>query len=75
MNNAMVDRSITTAQQAIEESIRHDCIAHVCLPIEESDHLGCEADDCVEHHDEPRRTEYWGTTDDGRDWRVMDYAE
>lgn len=67
--------NINTADEAIADSIAYDHITHVCLPMEEADKLGLAADDCVEIKTEPARTEYWGTTDDGQNWRVTDYAE
>lgn len=70
-----IDRTIQTADQAIEESIAHNCIAHVCLPMEEADKLGLEADDCIEISGMPDFTDYWGMSEDGKTWRVYDYSE
>ena len=67
-----INNEIKTASEAIAESVRTGEIVHTCLPMTEADNLGCESDDCCEHHDEPRMTEYWGVDEDGNEWRIHD---
>lgn len=69
------DANITTAEQAIAESIARNEIVHVCLSMDEADKLGLVAEDCAEQQTAPRLTEYWGTDDDGNAWRVHDHVE
>jgi propanediol utilization protein len=56
-----------TAQQAIEQSVRQDEIVHIEWSSEAEETLLAECDASVDAYGV---TEYWGTTEDGHDWRV-----
>lgn len=59
---------MTTVEQAINESVLHNCIVHMedasVLDIED---LKRESDDWVENGPV---IEFWGRDDDGENWRV-----
>jgi hypothetical protein len=66
---------ITTAKEAIKTSVQENRIVHTCLEMDEADNLGCASDDCVTIHTEPKMVEYWGTDEDGNEWRVHDHEK
>lgn len=56
-----------TAEQAIERSISHNEIVTLDYSRDALSFLSSECDDSAEAHG---ATEFWGTSEDGDDWRV-----
>jgi hypothetical protein len=56
-----------TAADAIARSISHNEIVNIAFDASASKALRTACDDSVDTEDV---TEYWGTTEDGYDWRV-----
>ena len=56
-----------TAEQAIQRSISHNEIVHIAHDSEAVEALTVRCDDHVEANEEH---EFWGTDDDGNEWRV-----
>lgn len=62
----MADREMT-AQQAIETSIMENRTVHLDYDAATMQELLVESDDSADSETE---TEYWGTTEEGSEWRV-----
>lgn len=63
----MTTHTMTAAQAAIARSISHNEIVHIDQDAEAHEELSLAAEDSV--WNDPV-TEYWGTTEDGSEWRV-----
>lgn len=59
---------MNTAQHLIARSISHTEIAHADYSADLADELSVECDDSSEASETV--IEYWGTDDDGNEWRV-----
>jgi len=58
---------MTTIDDLITESVTHDQIAHATATPELLADLTAQCDDSVQNDDV---MEFWGTRDDGEEWRV-----
>ena len=56
-----------TTDQAIARSVSHTEIVHLPYSLADESALTAECEDSV---DCPDRVEFWGTTEDGSEWRV-----
>lgn len=61
-----------TTAQLIAKSVARNTVVHVQGTPEMHDALTVECEDSVQTHDQDGLdlTEYWGTTDDGAEWRI-----
>lgn len=59
----------SSIQALIEDSINTDSITSAPYSPDRADELRTLCDDCVENNT-GSSAEYWGTDEDGRDWRV-----